>query len=378
MKYEIKLNRNTLKDGLCANALSVGFKGKRSFEDINKRLVKVLKSNPLTCSKVVIENDVACFKSIDIPYINFEEIKQSDKVWITKQYSIPLKMDEGELIRFALVGENTFVIYFHPLLSDSRGIVNFARNVLSVDEVLETPFYFPEIKDVKLSIIDKSVRNSLLKAKKDKVEKDIDAIKLKSVSLKSDIIFRICSGESVTMLSFFITTAISLNKTKRKKITIPYCRKENYEDQLINDSTIFSFKRGFEPRLSFYENAGEIDKLFESIITKKTYAKRAEILKDVPLEFLEKPEERKKILQYLESDLQFDILPTVDEDDVLNTLSFFPSSSFVKNNFGISAVGDRITISTVLHNKEGEDYFSDFSKTINLLSKEAAKRFKNI
>jgi len=377
MKYEIKLNRYTLKDGLSANALSVGFKGKRTFEDIKERLIKILKSYPLTCSKVVIENDGAFFESIDTPYVNLVEVTQSDKVWITKQYSIPLKINEGELIRFALVGENSFVVYYHPLLSDSRGILNFAKNVLSEDEVYDVPFYFPEIKDVKLSLVDKGVKKSLVKAKEDKIENEIDSVKLKSVSLKSDIIFRICSGESVTMLSFFIATAISLNKTTRKKITIPYCRKDNYEDQLINDSTVFSFKRGFEPRLSFYENAGEIDKLFESIISKKSYEKRAAILEEVPLNYFDNPGLRKKLFHFLESDFQFDILPTLDEDEIINTLSFYPSSSYVKNNFGISAVNERLTISTVLHDKVGDDFFSDFSKTINLLSKEAAKRFKN-
>ena len=377
MKYEIKLNRYTLKDGLSANALSVGFKGKRTFEDIKERLIKILKRYPLTCSKVVIENDGAFFESIDTPYVNLVEVTQSDKVWITKQYNIPLKMDEGELIRFALVGENSFVVYYHPLLSDSRGILNFAKNVLSEDEVYDVPFYFPEIKDVKLSLVDKGVKKSLVKAKEDKIENEIDSVKLKSVSLKSDIIFRICSGESVTMLSFFIATAISLNKTTRKKITIPYCRKDNYEDQLINDSTVFSFKRGFEPRLSFYENAGEIDKLFESIISKKSYEKRAAILEEVPLNYFDNPGLRKKLFHFLESDFQFDILPTLDEDEIINTLSFYPSSSYVKNNFGISAVNERLTISTVLHDKVGDDFFSDFSKTINLLSKEAAKRFKN-
>jgi hypothetical protein len=377
MKYEIKLNRYTLKDGLSANALSVGFKGKRTFEDIKERLIKILKRYPLTCSKVVIENDGAFFESIDTPYVNLVEVTQSDKVWITKQYSIPLKINEGELIRFALVGENSFVVYYHPLLSDSRGILNFAKNVLSEDEVYDVPFYFPEIKDVKLSLVDKGVKKSLVKAKEDKIENEIDSVKLKSVSLKSDIIFRICSGESVTMLSFFIATAISLNKTTRKKITIPYCRKDNYEDQLINDSTVFSFKRGFEPRLSFYENAGEIDKLFESIISKKSYEKRAAILEEVPLNYFDNPGLRKKLFHFLESDFQFDILPTLDEDEIINTLSFYPSSSYVKNNFGISAVNERLTISTVLHDKVGDDFFSDFSKTINLLSKEAAKRFKN-
>jgi hypothetical protein len=376
MKYEIKLNRNTLKDGLSANAISVGFKGKRTFEDIKEKLVKILKSYPLTCSKVVIEKDVASFQSIDTPYVNIIEDNQSDKIWITKQYGIPLKMDEGELIRFALLGENTFVVYYHPLLSDSRGILNFAKNVLSEDQFEESPFYFPEIKDVKLSIIDKATKQSLVKAKENKIEIDINPVKLKSVSLKSDIIFRICSGERVTMLSFFIVTALSLNKTTRKKLSIPYCRKDNYEDQLINDSTVFSFKRGFEPRLSFYENAGEIDKLFESIISKKSYEKRAAILQDVPLKYFDNPEARKKILNYLESDLQFDILPTLNEDELINTLGFYPSSSYIINNFGICAVDDRITISTVLHNKVGEEFFSDFTKTINLLSKEAAKRFK--
>lgn len=377
MKYEIKLNRNTLKDGLSANALSVGFKGKRTFEDIKERLGKILKSYPLTCSKVIMDQYGASFQSIDTPFVNLIEANQSDKVWITKQYSIPLKIDEGELIRFALLGENTFVIYYHPLLSDSRGIINFARAVLSEDEFDGAQFYFPETKDIKLSLIDKAHKKSLEKAKEDKIDIDINPVRLKSVSLKSDIIFRICSGERVTMLSFFIVTALSLNKTARKKLTIPYCRKDNYEDFLINDSTFFSFKRGFEPRLSFYENAGEIDKLFESIISKQSYEKRAAILKDVPFKYFDNPEARKKLYNYLESDLQFDILPTINEDELINTLVFYPSSSYVKNNFGISAIDDRITISTVLHNKEGEDFFSDFYKTINLLSKVAAKKFKN-
>lgn len=378
MKYEINLNKDTLDDELSANVVSIGFKGKRSFDSLKERLIAILKNNPLTSSKVVIENNKAYFESIKIPYVNFEQVKQSEKVWITNQYSIPFKMEEGELIRFALIGENIFVIYYHPLLSDSRGIVNFAKNILSDQEISTTPFYSPKVDDVKLSIFDKNLKKSLLKAKKDNVERNIDSVKLKSVSLKSDIVFRICSGERVTMLAFFVATALSLKKTQRKKITIPYCRKENNEDQLINDSTIFSFKRGFEPRLSFYENAGEIDKYFESIISKKSYDKRSSIIKDIPLEYLKDPSLRKKIHSFISSDLQFDILPTIDEDDFINTLSFYPSSSNVKNNFGISAVGDRITISTVVHDKESEQFFSDFSKTINLLSKEAAKRFKNI
>lgn len=382
MSYEIKLNRFTLKDELAANALSIGFKGKKTFEEIRANIEIALSQNPLTCSKVVLNDGVPYFEKIDRPNINFEAVTQTDKVWITKQYSKPLNIGEGELLRFALVGENTFVIYYHPILSDSRGMVTFARRIISGDLESSTDFYFPEIKDTKLSLIDKQVKRSLEKAKNTDVvfdeETEFSSIKLKSVSLKSDIVYRICSAENITMLSFFITTALSLNKTKRKKLLIPYCRKNNNEDSLINDSVLFSFKRGFEPRLSFYDNGGEIDKLFESIIIKKSYEKREAILEGISQENLNDPTKIQKLYDFLHADLMFDVLTSIDEDDIINTMNYYPSSSYVTNNFGISAVGGRLIISTVLHNKEGEDFFGIFSTTINLLAKEAAKRFKDL
>ncbi|MBK5200212.1 MAG: hypothetical protein JJE21_01620 [Spirochaetaceae bacterium] len=377
MSYEIILNRYTLGDESAANALSVGFGGSRSFDDINKNLERALSLYPLTCSTINIEKGKPYFKKKDKPLINFERVSQSDKVWITKQIAIPFDLKNGEFLRFALAGENNFVIYAHPIISDSRGLVAFAKAVLS-KEYVSTEFYFPKVDDIHLNIADKFKLRSLIRSKGINILSDKAPLKLKSVSLKSEIIFRLCSGEKVSLLSFFITTALSLNKTKRKKIAVPYCEKDNFDDILINDSRIFAFNRGFEPRLKFYDNAGEIDKFFESIISKKSYRKNSFLFSKLSDNNLDNPIKSKKVYNYIHSDMCFDVLNTINDDDIIKTLRFYPSSSFIDNNFGICVVDNAITISTVLHNEKGEKLFNDFQSTINLLSKEAARQFKNL
>ncbi len=377
MNYEIKLNRYTLHDDSASNALSVGFVGSRTYDDIYKNLEKALTLYPLTCSTIEEKNGTPFFVKSDKPFINFEKVSQSDKVWIAKQHSIPFDLKSGEYMRFALCGENILVIYAHPVISDSRGLVAFAKAILS-EEFIPTEFYFPQLDDIKLNIVDKIKLSSLKRSKDSEFKIEKNPVKLKNVSLKSDIIFRLCSGEKVSLLSFFITTALSLNKTTRVNISVPYCEKDNFDDILINDTRVFDFNRGFEPRLKFYDNAGEIDKLFESIISKKSYNKKSFILSQLPNKYLENPQKNKKVFEYIHSDLSFDVLNTINDDDIIRTLSFYPSSSFIDNSFGISAVDNRITISTVLHNEKGEKLFNDFQTTINLLSKEASKKFKNL
>lgn len=377
MSYEIVLNRYTLGDEGASNALSVGFSGNKSFDDIYRNIERALSLYPLTCSTIDIKNGKPYFKINDKPFINFEKITQSDKVWISKQNLIPFDLKNGEFMRFALSKENNFIIYAHPIISDSRGLIVFAKALLS-NEYVPTEFYFPKVDEVHLNLVDRFRINNLNRFKKGNNELNKTPIKLKSVSLKSDIIFRLCSGEGVSLLSFFITTALSLNKTKRLNISVPYCEKDNFDDILINDTRVFDFNRGFEPRLKFYDNAREIDKFFESIISKKSYRKKSFILSNLSDNHLDNPMNSKKVYEYIHSDMSFDVLTTINDDDTIKTLSFYPSSSFIDNNFGICSVDNRITISTVLHNEKGEKLFDDFQSTINLLSKEAARKFKNL
>lgn len=379
MNYEIILNKYTLSDKSAFNALSIGFCGSKSYEKIYSNIEKALTLYPLTCSNICIEDGKLFFEKKDKPTIKFEKISESDKVWITKQSKIPFDYINGEFLRFALSGENNLIIYAHPVISDSRGLISFGKSVL-MNEFIPTEFYFPNINDAHLNLLDNlkigSLNNTLNNIHN--TNNNEDSFKLKSICLKSDIIFRLCSRESVSLLSFFITTALSLNKTKRIKISVPICEKDNYDDILINDTRVYDFKRGFEPRLKFYDNAGEIDKLFQSIISKKKYLKKTYILSKLFANYFGDVLNNKKVCNYLHSDLSFDVLNTINDDDIIKTLSYYPSSSFVDNNFGICAVDNRITISTVLHNEKGENLFKDFQTTLNLLSKEALKQYKNL
>ena len=83
------------------------------------------------------------------------------------------------------------------------------------------------------------------------------------------------------------------------------------------------------------------------------------------------PAKNKDYLKLIQSDLYIDLLPSIDEDDIINTLQFYPSSSYFDNGFGITMVDDKINICSILHDSDSEKFYSDYQKTMNLISKKA-------
>lgn len=376
MSTELKNFKSDIVDKLAVNALSVGFSGKLSYDEIKKNLTKILKQIPLTCSRLVDKKGFYSLEPIDSPFINFSQTKLSEKVWISRQMEKPFDMFNGEFIRFGLLGDNNLIIYAHPIISDSRGLIALAKAILDKDyEYNSESFYFPSIEDTKLSLLNKIKFNKLKKISKNEEKDQCKSVRVKTVSLKSDIIYALCSSEGVSMLSFFIITALSLSKVDRKKINIPFCKKDNFDDLLINDSPIFSFKRGLEPRLSFYDNCEQLDKYLVSVKSKKPYEQR-KLLLSLLSDENNNPFMNENLFKYLFANMQFDILPQLNEDSVVKTMNFYNSSSFTSTSFGICAVDDRITISAILHDDEGEKLFSDYQATVNLLAKNASKKFR--
>jgi hypothetical protein len=204
----------------------------------------------------------------------------------------------------------------------------------------------------------------------------LEKIKVKKISLKSDIVFTLCSSEGVSLLSFFITVALSLSKAVRKNIMIPFCSKLNEDLILVNDTYNIKFKRGLEPRLSFYDNCAEIDKLLKTFLKNKPFVLRNAILNTIPTKLIDNPLKSESVYKFLTSDMLFDVVPTIEEDSIIKSLSFYPSNTFIKNSFGITVVDDKVTICSIIHDKEGEELFASYQKTVNLLSNNADIKLK--
>lgn len=375
MKYELKNQIYSINDALSTNILVVGFATKISGNQILENLKKIKEFNPILSSQLVESNGNYYF---DTDNGNFEyKIDNCDNVntWISTQLKNPLDLFNGEFIRLAINNENTLIIMGHAIISDSRGLVNFAKALLQNPQQFD--FSYNQDINKKLNFLNAIKANEFKRLKtSNQIELNNSKIKVKKISLKSKLVYSLCAGAGVSTLSFFLTVALSLNKTSRKSIQIPFCIKDNENDILINDTYNIKFKRGMEPRLSFYDNAGEIDKLFKSILKRKPYLSRNEIIKSVPNELKPFPTKNEKYLNYIKSEMFFDVLPSIDDDKLIRTLQYYPSSSFVTNGFGISIVDDTITICSIIHDDDGENFFKDYQKTINLISKNADLAFK--
>lgn len=370
MKNEIKNQLYSINDSIAANALVVGVTTKITSAKILENLNKIINDIPLLSSKLIEDNNNFYFdfneNNLPIAIDNCDNINS----WINSQYNKPLDIYNGEFLRLAIYKETSLIIFAHELLSDSRGLVNFAKALLSED--FAYTYQYSENKEVKLNILNKIKANSIKKLKVENAEeKKENKIKVKKLSINSPLVYSLCAGAGISTLSFFLTVALSLNKTARKSIKIPYCVKESDTDVLVNNSYIIKFKRGLEPRLSFYDNAGEIDKQFKSFIKNKPFLQQNALLDLASNDIKLNPLKNKEYLKLIESDIYLDLLPSIDEDEFINTLQFYPSSSYYSNGFGITMVDDKINICSILHDSDSEKFFADYQKTMNLISKKA-------
>ncbi|MCY1151425.1 MAG: hypothetical protein PQJ45_02975 [Sphaerochaetaceae bacterium] len=370
MKYEIKNHRYTISDNLAANALVVGFSKKIELLELESNLAAVKQLIPLLNTHLDFKDNTYFFNE-DFDGFNYK-IDQCSNInaWLTKQYNNPLDLENGEFLRIALYNNSTLIIFAHTIISDSRGLVNLAKAlILGVDDF---EFIYTQDDDAKVNFINKLRVRKYKKLEQEQTEiESVGKIKIKKITLKSNLIFNLCSSNGVSLLSFFITVALSLSKSVRKEICIPFCSKTQDNIVLVNDSSNIKFKRGLEPRLSFYDNCSQLDKLFKSFIKYKPYLLRNSFLNNISPKVIDNPFSNKTYAKLLHSDLLFDALPTVENDKILTTMSFYPSSSFISNSFGVSIIDDKITICSILHDKEGEQLFSSYQQTINLLSKNA-------
>jgi len=376
MKYELKNQRYTINDNLAANVLVVGFATKISKSELITNFSKIRDMVPLLNSKLVVTDNNCYFESNDINFEYTVEECENINNWINNQYNTPLKMSAGEFLRIALFKDNTLIVFAHNIISDSRGLVNFAKAIYQGTE--NFTFKYCEDQVAKIRFLDQIKVNKYKNPKQTSVEGlPLGKIKVKKISLKSDIVFTLCSSEGVSLLSFFISVALSLSKAVRKNIMIPFCSKLNEDIILVNDTYNIKFKRGLEPRLSFYDNCAEIDKLLKSFLKNKPFVLRNAILNTIPTELIDNPLKSESIFKFLTSDMLFDVVPTIEEDSIVKSLSFYPSNTFIKNSFGITVVDDKVTICSIVHDKDGEELFASYQKTINLLSKNADIKLNN-
>ncbi len=370
MKYEIKNHRYTISDNLAANALVVGFSKKIELKEIESNFAEVKKLIPLLNTCLDFKDNTYFFNE-DFEGYNYN-IDQCSNInaWLNKQYNNPLDLEKGEFLRIALYNNTNLVIFAHTIISDSRGLVNFAKALILGTENFD--FIYTQDDDAKVNFINKlRVKKYKKLVEEELLEIDVEKIKIKKITLKSNLIFNLCSSNGVSLLSFFITVALSLSKSVRKEICIPFCSKLQDNIVLVNDSSHIKFKRGLEPRLSFYDNCRQLDKLFKSFVKYKPYLLRNSFLNNVSDKVIDKPFSNKTYSKLLHSDLFFDAIPTIENDEILTTMSFYPSTSFISNSFGVSIIDDKITICSILHDKDGEQLFTSYQQTINLLSKNA-------
>jgi hypothetical protein len=370
MKYEIKNHRYTISDNLAANALVVGFSKKIELKEIVSNFSAVKQLIPLLNTYLDFKDNTYFFNE---EFDGFDyTIDQCSNInaWLTKQYNTPLNLEKGEFLRIALYNNTNLVIFAHTIISDSRGLVNLAKALILGVENFD--FIYTQDDDAKVNFINKlRVKKYKKLEEEETVRNNIEKIKIKKITLKSNLIFNLCSSNGVSLLSFFVTVALSLSKSVRKEICIPFCSKTQDNIVLVNDSSNIKFKRGLEPRLSFYDNCSQLDKLFKNFVKYKPYLLRNSFLNNISPKVIDKPFSNKTYAKLLHSDLLFDALPTVENDEILTTMSFYPSSSFISNSFGVSIIDGKITICSILHDKEGEQLFSSYQQTINLLSKNA-------
>ncbi len=370
MKYRINSQRYSINDSLGASALVVGFAKKITIDEILSNFKDIRKIVPILNSCLRKKENIYYFDEDCAGYDYQIEDCSSVNPWLLKQYKLPLDLDNGEYLRIALSNDNTLIIYAHNIVSDSRGLVNFAKALLLGTKDFD--FEYCEDIENKTNFLNMLSTNKYKKLKPTKALcNEIDKVKIKKVTLKSEIAFAICGSQGVSLLSFFVTVALSLSKVTRRSIVIPFCSKKQDNIILVNESSNIKFKRGLEPRLSFYENCTEIDKLFKSFLKRKPFLLRNEILNKISPSVIDKPFENEVYNKFLTSELFFDVLPTITEDEILTNLSYYPSSSFCSNSFGISVIDDKVTICSIIHNKEGEDLFAAYQQTINLLAKNA-------
>lgn len=368
MKYELKNEIYSINDNLAVNTLVVGFATKISTDEILLNLNNIKELVPLLTMKLVENNSNYYFESTSNPFDYKLDICDNVNTWIVNQFKKPLDIFNGEFLRLALYNENSLVVFAHSIITDSRGLINFAKALLIGADSFD--YKYTENKNEKLNLINKLKANRLKKLECcDEVQETQTKLKVKKIGMKSNIVYSLCGGAGISTLSFFLTIALSLNKTVRKSIKIPFCIKAADNDILVNDTYNIKFKRGLEPRLSFYDNAGEIDKLFKSYIKKQPYLQQNKILNQVPSNLKAYPTKNIEYLKYLQSELYLDVLPSVDDDEIIRTMQYYPSSSFYNNGFGICLVDDKITICSILHNEESEKLFSEYQRTINLISK---------
>lgn len=375
MKYELKNQRYTINDNLAANVLVVEFATKINKLDLLTNFNKIREMVPLLNSKLIVTEENCYFESNQI---NFEyDIEDCENInnWINKQYNNPLRMSDGEFLRIALFKDNTLVVFAHNILSDSRGLVNFSKAIYAGPENFTFAYCEDQVSKIKFL---EQIKVNKYKNLKESSVKDIpiEKIKIKKISLKSDIVFTLCSSEGVSLLSFFITVALSLSKSVRKNIMIPFCSKLSENIILVNDTSNIKFKRGLEPRLSFYDNCAEIDKLLKGFLKNKPFILRNAILNTISTKFIDNPITNESVIKFISSDMLFDIIPTIEEDNIIKSLSFYPSNTYIKNNFGITVVDDKVTICSIIHDKDGEELFASYQKTVNLLSKNASIKLK--
>ncbi len=370
MKYEIKNQLYSINDTLSVNTLVIGTKSKISENSILENLNNTISNIPLLSSKLNEKNNNYYFEKMTKHYSFKVEECQNINSWISNQLNKPLDLFNGEFLRLAIYKEASLIIFAHTLISDSRGLINFAKALLSKD--YSYSFKYCENKQAKINFLKKIKANSIKNLKViENIKQDTNKIKVKKISLNAPLVYSLCAGAGISTLSFFLTVALSLNKTDRKTIKIPYCVKDSDTDVLVNDSYIIKFKRGLEPRLSFYDNAGEIDKQFKSFVKNKPYLVQNEILNLAINELKLNPKKNNDYLKLIHSDIYIDLLPSIDEDDIINTLQFYPSSSYFDNGFGITMVDDKINICSILHDSDSEKFYSDYQKTMNLISKKA-------
>lgn len=369
MRYQLKNQIYSLNDNLSASALVVGFAKKVTIDELLSNLNLIKEKVPILNSKLVKSDESEYFFDDSIMGFDYK-IENCENVnkWITTQYNIPLDLYNGEFLRLAINNQDTLVIFAHQIISDSRGLINFAKALLSSPENYD--FEYCDYEEKKINFIAQLKANKLKKiVEEEPIKLDLDKIKVKKISLKSSIVYSLCSGHGISLLSFFVTVALSLSKAVRKDLVIPFCKKENENSMLSNGTSLIKFKRGLEPRLSFYDNCAEIDKLLKSFLKRQPHLTRDAILNQIPNDMKAKSLNNEHYFKFLSSDMLFDVLPTIDNDEVLTTLSYYPSSSFIENSFGISIIDDKVTICTILHDAKSQDLFNDYQKTINLISK---------
>ncbi|MCH3916579.1 MAG: hypothetical protein LKE40_03725 [Spirochaetia bacterium] len=346
---------------------------KLTAEEVQERLARLLASQISTKSIfAVIENRTCIRKETEKSLYEFIETTSSVHAWIKKEIEThPFDPFVGPLFRCCYNPNGRLVLMAHPLVADAPALVALAKAMVMDDVLTDSDTFHPWPVMNKLPLLQSLKLHKIPAITCDFPQgpEHLQEIKVRSFSVDATTIFSLCSKERISVLSFFICIALSLNQGLRMKFSIPLSLRESDDTSLADLSPTFRFVRGFDHKITFYDNCRGIDRILARAFPSKQYLLRSTELSLPSLSVCADPTCSKETKTLFLDDFLIDRVSDFEIEKPFNSLEYYTSSSYVRNSFGITGNGDSLTISTIVHDKVGDSLVSSYQKTLGVVSK---------